>query len=185
MFSCVNKLLFLSLNAKTMVVPCGSFVSKERPCEQFRGATDFDGDGQLDLMGVYKSGKRHEIMVCLQTAAGYVQLEQEKNPFYPWRLHGACRREAKFNFLDWDSDGDVDQICLDFDNLLQLVEQLPNGSVVRHPLPVPQAEDYVAADFDGDGDIDLLLVVSGSRGWKDGKWFVGEHFSAPALGRLC
>ena len=132
-------------------------------------ATDFDGDGQLDLLGVKSwSGIResYEIMVCLQTAAGYVQLEQEKNPFYPLRLHGACTIEPKHNFLDWDSDGDVDQICLDFSSLLQFVEQLPNGSVVRHQLPVPQAEDYVAADFDGDGDIDLLLVVSGSRGWK-------------------
>ena len=133
-------------------------------------ATDFDGDGQLDLLGVYESWsgirESYEIMVCLQTAAGYVQLEQEKNPFYPLRLHGACTIQPKHNFLDWDSDGDVDQICLDFHGLLHFVEQLPNGSVVRHQLPVPQAEDYVAADFDGDGDIDLLLVVSGSRGWK-------------------
>ena len=162
---------------------------RNAPDEQIRGATDFDGDGQLDLLGVYKSWsgirESHEIMVCLQTAAGYVQLEQEKNPFYPRRLHGACAREPKHKFLDWDSDGDVDQICLDFDSLLQFVEQLPNGSVVRHPLPVPQAEDYVAADFDGDGDIDLLLVVSGSRGWKNGKWFVDEHFSTPVLGRCC
>eukprot|EP00435_Cladocopium_sp_Y103_P027780 s1106_g6.t2 len=132
-------------------------------------ATDFDGDGRLDLLGVYTIGKGswevHAIMVCLQTADGYVQLEQEKNPFYSVRIHGWCAQQYKFNFLDWDSDGDVDQICLDYDSRLQFVEQLPNGSVVRHPLPVPETEDYVAADFDGDGDIDLLLVVSGSRGW--------------------
>ena len=121
-------------------------------------ATDFDGDGRLDLVGVdHDEYDLRRIVVCLQTANGYVLLEKEKNPFY----RGACTYGPKHNFLDWDSDGDVDQICLDDHDHLQFVEQLPNGSL-------PETQDYVAADFDGDGDIDLLLVVAGIAGWT---WF--------------
>eukprot|EP00435_Cladocopium_sp_Y103_P064097 s1055_g25.t1 len=138
-------------------------------------ATDFDGDGLVDLIGVYERDvEGHlQVRVCLQRDGKYVQLEQEKNPFYPaysdfldYGPRRVCVYESKFSFLDWDSDGDVDQICLDNNDHLQFVEQLPNGSLVTHPLPVPETRDYEAADFDGDGDIDLLLAVAGIEGWK-------------------
>ena len=141
-------------------------------------------------MGVYEQDSgRLEVRVCLQRDGNYVQLEQEKNPFYPAYLfldgpRRVCVDEAKFSFLDWDSDGDVDQICLDSNDHLQFVEQLANGSLMTHRLPVPETRDFEAADFDGDGDADLLLAVRGIEGWKDRsgwKWFANR----PTSGRFC
>lgn len=39
-----------------------------------------------------------------------------------------------------------------------LYEQLSNGSFFAQPLRVPSARDYTAADFDGDGDVDLMMT---------------------------
>ena len=39
-----------------------------------------------------------------------------------------------------------------------LYEQLSNGTVFAHPLPIPAARDFSAADFDGDGDIDIMII---------------------------
>ena len=45
-----------------------------------------------------------------------------------------------------------------------LYQQLPNGTVFAHPLPVPSARDFSAADFDGDGDVDILIIPPNSDG---------------------
>ena len=43
-----------------------------------------------------------------------------------------------------------------------LYQQLPNGTVFAHPLPLPSARDFSAADFDGDGDVDILIIPPNS-----------------------
>ena len=43
-----------------------------------------------------------------------------------------------------------------------MYEQLSNGTVFAHPLPLPSARDFSAADFDGDGDVDILIMPPNS-----------------------
>ena len=66
-----------------------------------------------------------------------------------------------------DADGDVDLIYLDFQKRLQWIEQLQNGTLSGpRPLLGHDARDYVATDFDGDGDIDLVIAPGGKEGWE-------------------
>ena len=43
-----------------------------------------------------------------------------------------------------------------------LYEQLSNFTFFPQPLPVPAARDYTAADFDGDGDVDMIISLRNS-----------------------
>ena len=38
-----------------------------------------------------------------------------------------------------------------------LYEQLSNVTVFADPLPLPSARNFSAADFDGDGDVDIMI----------------------------
>ena len=74
---------------------------------------------------------------------------------------------ARPTFLDWDADGDVDLIYQDIQQRLQWVEQLQNGTLNGpQRLPVPENLDYVAADFDEDGDVDLVIAVQNLERWR-------------------
>ena len=88
---------------------------------------------------------------------------QERNPFA--RMFNIS--STRPTFLDWDGDGDVDLIYQDTKQRLQWVEQLQDGTLSRpQRLPVPENDDYVAADFDEDGDVDLVLALRNLASWK-------------------
>ena len=88
---------------------------------------------------------------------------QERNPFAQMSNISSARP----TFLDWDADGDVDLIYRDTKHRLHWVEQLQDGTL-SHPqrLPVPENLDYVAADFDEDGDVDLVIALQNLASWK-------------------
>ena len=88
---------------------------------------------------------------------------QERNPFAQMSNISSARP----TFLDWDADGDVDLIYQDAKQRLQWVEQLQDGTL-NNPqhLPVPENLDYVAADFDQDGDVDLVIALRNPASWK-------------------
>ena len=58
----------------------------------------------------------------------------------------------------------VFHIVISAPSQVYLYEQLSNGTVFAHPLPRPSARDFSAADFDGDGDVDILIVPPNSDG---------------------
>ena len=88
---------------------------------------------------------------------------QERNPFA--RMYNIS--STRPTFLDWDGDGDVDLIYQDTKHRLQWVEQLQDGALSSpQRLLVPENDDYVAADFDEDGDVDLVLALRNLASWK-------------------
>ncbi|CAL1139216.1 unnamed protein product [Cladocopium goreaui] len=129
-------------------------------------AVDFDGDGQLELLlsveGRIRYYKQHD--------GHLVEVDQAVNPFRDIKCSWlACR----FHAADWDADGDVDLVVPQGLGLMY-VENV-NGSLIfrsgdANPfryIVTKYVDNHrgwdglysspVMADWDGDGDLDLLV----------------------------
>mmetsp|Transcript_43761 Transcript_43761/g.102174 ORF Transcript_43761/g.102174 Transcript_43761/m.102174 type:complete len:1236 (+) Transcript_43761:322-4029(+) len=133
---------------------------------------DANGDGRPDLLGFrgvdFMGQKVWREVACFHNMSDNVSDFVLTDTFFSF-INPSLGYSGPFLytghpvFVDWDSDGDVDFLRIDTDNdyRVLLKEQLPDGIWDKsRPLPgVPIARDFTAADFDGDGDVDLMITV--------------------------
>ncbi|MBK8976354.1 MAG: VCBS repeat-containing protein [Planctomycetes bacterium] len=152
---------------------------------------DVDGDGDVDIWEPY--GRIDRLMLNDGTGR-FTEASWNRAPRIDRGSYCAC-------FLDADSDGDLDvAIGISYGSVPSSVDSLfiNDGSGIFtidpravHLLADEEAWDYQAADFDGDGDPDLLAggadYVSPGVGsstriyWNDGS---GSFTRGPTLGVL-
>ncbi|CAE8595057.1 unnamed protein product, partial [Polarella glacialis] len=122
-------------------------------------AVDWDGDGDIDLLVGASSGR---IQFFERTAdASLVERTGSSNPF-----DGIDLGTFAFPFaVEWDGDGDIDLLASNSFSRIQFFERTADASLVErtgnsNPFDGINAGDYAspcAVDWDGDGDIDLLV----------------------------
>ena len=128
---------------------------------------DFDGDGKLDFIGFADVGFVEVLkenfwlpVVCVQRSAEFVPVAVAESPFSSELFYWT----GSPSFVDWDGDGDIDFLRIDEDSRgLFLKEQLSDGSWASQRLPVPTCRGFAAADFDRDGDVDLLISAENNE----------------------
>ena len=139
---------------------------------------DFDGDGDLDLALTGTAGQAGDTRVYAAVdtlfPAGEVDLS-----FKIFREIDAILRKVSSSHVSWvdfDSDGDQDLFLAgyfrDVDGVISLVsemyvndrEVLQQDQFVSQGFPDVQMGDGAWADFDGDGDDDLVLAGATSLG---------------------
>ncbi|CAE8717992.1 unnamed protein product, partial [Polarella glacialis] len=132
-------------------------------------AVDWDGDGDIDLLVGNRDGR---IQFFERNAdASLVQRTGSSNPFDGIDVGTYAAPCA----VDWDGDGDIDLLVGNLDGRIQLFERNADASLVErtgssNPFDGIEIEYYVGAfaapcavDWDGDGDIDLLVANRDGR----------------------
>ncbi|MDO5310195.1 MAG: VCBS repeat-containing protein [Planctomycetia bacterium] len=151
---------------------------------------DYDGDGLVDLLvgaddwteygwdnafdeqGVWQNGPLHGYIYLLKNTNSNTEPSYEK-PVMLKDVNGAPLETFGWpnqNFADWDGDGDLDILAIEFRDTIQYSENigtrekpeylpfeplmLPNGSPARGELAMPT---IVAYDWNQDGNLDVLL----------------------------
>jgi hypothetical protein len=135
---------------------------------------DLDGDGDVELAG-FLYGTGEVVWWEPQTDAPWTRSRIGDGFFVPEEGVGPGRGVVRF--ADVDGDGTEDAIASG-----PLGGQgghfwYANGTWARHDLPVNRVEGFDVADLDGDRDLDLLGVYSGSTSWarnEGGNWSVEE-----------
>ena len=125
---------------------------------------DLDADGQVEVVALFGQ-EREEVLAYRRKPNGQYRSErifEAGNPLWGGTL---------LQIVDIDKDGDVDILLGNGDTLdspraatFQGAHLLKNDGTARFTVTqlaaLPGLQDIEAGDFDGDGDLDLLLVAS-------------------------
>lgn len=131
-------------------------------------SADFNGNGRMDLLGTAFLG--HQVM----------WYENTGDPTGPWIKHliDTPMQPNHGQPVDLDKDGDVDVVMAlgmrDVDNVEGVAHQIvwyehdgdPAGSWSKHVVcdTFPDAFEAIAADIDGDGQLEIVATAWGDHG---------------------
>ena len=146
---------------------------------------DFDGDGWTDLAGTHESH-------CTL----YLNRSGEFGTLPDWET-GLIANANQIDFGDFDQDGDLDMVMAAGEPI-NGVALFENGSGTPSPLVSRKlgreeySESAIFADFDGDGDLDILgayregaiVVFRNSEGQFDDGTMIFEDVGSPWTQRL-
>ena len=156
---------------------------------------DIDGDGDLDVL--HTNGDSLDT-ASLKPYHAVRWLENEGR--FPFTSHEITQLPGAFKAVaaDIDGDGDLDiaatafplgtnfQEISSFDHLVVL-EQTAPGQFARHSLHAPHGGvSLAAADFDGDGDVDLITGAfdkEAGNAWVTVWWNEGQSGAMPSAAR--
>ena len=115
-------------------------------------AADIDGDSDMDVLS--RDGFQLN---------WYENLDGKAMFDSPNVITFEAQRQGQPVAVDFDRDGDVDVLSASFDDPLVWYENTDGeGSFDRsHVVSVDDVEDYIFADLDGDGDMDILSLARG------------------------
>ncbi len=128
---------------------------------------DIDGDGDLDFIAVIS--QEHEIVEAfINDGGGHFQHK------VVWRAPDPAYGSSGIELADMDGDGDLDVLYTNGDSFdrgykphhsIQWLENNGEFPYIHHPvINMPGVLDAKAADFDGDGDVDIVAcsLLAGS-----------------------
>ena len=132
-------------------------------------AVDWDGDGDLDLLVATPQGPilqyervANDLLIRNHNATQLHRIEIPKSNFKVNAQDVFGWIGPKFQGIDWDNDGDLDLLAFNRDHTLsfwenvegELIQDISRANPFQKPTDIYALQ---ALDWDGDGDLDLLL----------------------------
>ena len=144
-------------------------------CPAGQGAidTDFDGDGDIDIIAANRTG---DVNILRNDGKGHFNL------VLPESIGIQHQAQDGITTADIDNDGDLD-ILLAMDNVGVLYVNLGNDRY-RHTQSFYNVDGYMGgfADLDNDGDLDLVFAGNNTAYLNDGKGYFSDGPELPVEG---